>query len=90
MGTMGSITSTDLTRQERLLIWLRRAGITHVDIAKKVGVSSSMSVARWFNAESIPTRRHRQLVDFGIPAELLPPALDINPGPRPKRELSDA
>lgn len=85
-----NIASTDLTRQERLLIWLRRAGITNVDIARKIGVSSSMSVTRWFNAESIPTRRHRQLVDFGIPAELLPPALDITPGPRPRGGRSDA
>lgn len=66
-----NITLADLTRQERLLIWLRRAGLTNKAIAEAVGVKPA-AVTRWFEAETIPPYRHDQLTRFGIPAELLP------------------
>lgn len=78
---MQEITLTTLTRQERLLIWLRRANITNAQIAAALNVGA-IAVSRWFRAKTIPTWRHRQLVKFGIPAELLPPAADIAPGPK--------
>lgn len=80
---MLNLTQTDLTRQERLVIWLRRAGITKTQVAQAVGVQC-VAVARWFKAESIPSWRHKQLVEFGIPSELLPPAIDKAPGPQPR------
>lgn len=79
-----AITYEELTRQERLLIWLRRANLNNAQIAEALNVSA-IAISRWFRAESIPSWRHRQLVDFGIPAELLPPAVDKAPG-RQRRE----
>lgn len=82
MQSTATIPLTSLTRQEQLLIWLRREGMTCKAIAEKLHVGSITSVSRWFSAESIPSWRHRQLVELGIPAVLLPPAVDIPPGPR--------
>lgn len=82
------ITCDNLTRQERLLIWLRRANITNAQIAAALNVGA-IAVTRWFRADSIPSWRHRQLVTFGIPADLLPPAVDKAPGRARKSECSD-
>lgn len=65
------INITELTRQERLLIWLRRAGIQYKDIAEQTGVKTA-AVSKWFDGDTIPPYRHQQLVDMGIPADLLP------------------
>lgn len=86
MPISSNLTQSDLTRQERLMIWLRRAGITKMQIARTLGVQP-VAIARWFEAKSIPTWRHNQLVQFGIPAELLPPAVDRAPGPKPKARV---
>lgn len=77
------ISLTDLSREEKLKIWMGRAGVTYRKLAKHlgVGVSSTIALCR---GETMPTRRHSQCVDFGIPAELLPEAKDLNPGPKPK------
>lgn len=80
MSSTTPVTYDNLTRQERLLIWLRRANITNAQVADALDVAA-IAVTRWFRADSIPPRRHRQLVEFGIPAELLPPAVDKTPGP---------
>lgn len=80
---MINLTQSDLTRQERLSIWMRRAGITKMQVAEKIGVQP-IAVTRWFRAETIPTWRYWQLVEFGIPPDLLPDALDKAPGPRPR------
>lgn len=69
-----NITLTELTRQERLLIWLRRAGLTNKAIAQATGVKPA-AVTRWLESETIPPWRHAQLVELGIPVELLPPAV---------------
>lgn len=63
---MINLTQSELTRQERLLIWLYREGITKMQIAKAIGVSP-IAVTRWFQSERIPTWRHKQLVAVGIP-----------------------
>lgn len=90
MKTGLHITLNDLTRQECLSIWLRREGVSVADIAKSLDVKP-MSVSRWFRAERISSWRHRQLVECGIPAELLPPPVDIAPGrPRVRRQEQEA
>ena len=81
---MTNVTQGDLTRQESLLIWLRRAGITQKRIAVAVGVQS-VAVGHWLKAERISSWRRKQLVDFGIPSELLPPAVDKAPGRKPQQ-----
>ena len=88
METTLNVTLNNLTRQERLLIWMRREGVSTANIAKTLGVQP-LSVYRWFNAERISTWRHRQLVECGIPAELLPPPVDIAPG-RPRIQRQEA
>lgn len=83
MSSMEKISLSDLTRQERLVIWLRRAGISNAALARALGTGQA-TICRWINhADSLPSWRHRQLVEFGIPAELLPPAMDIPGGPKP-------
>ncbi len=72
------------TRQAMLLAWLKQEGITQARIAQALE-TSEQSVSRWMRAESLSSRRHEQLVKFGIPAELLPPAIDICPGPKRAR-----
>jgi len=76
----------DLTRQEQLLVWMRRAGLTYAAVAKSIGVGI-MSVRRWLNADYISTWRHQQLVGLGIPATLLPPIKDVAPGPRRSKSI---
>ena len=81
MQSTEKLAQIDLNRQELLLIWMRRNSLSYSDIAKAMEVSPS-TVRAWFEAESIPTWRHEQLVKFGIPAELLPSGINIAPGPR--------
>lgn len=69
------------TRQELLLLWLRRRGMLQGDIARSLGIGQN-TVSRWLRADSIPTWRHRQLVGLGIPPGLLPAPVDIPPGPK--------
>lgn len=83
MSSIKDITQIDFTRQDKLLIWLKRHGRTQADIARALEVGD-VSVSRWMKAETIPSKRHEQLVKLGIPAELLPPPLDIVPGPKRK------
>lgn len=73
------VTPIELTRQERLLIWMRREGMSASGIARKLDVQV-MTVVRWLRAERLPSWRHRQLVGCGIPAGLLPPPVDVAPG----------
>ena len=47
-----AITYEELTRQERLLIWLRRANLNNAQIAEALNVSA-IAISRWFRAESI-------------------------------------
>lgn len=83
MSSMKEIPQLDLTRQDMLSIWLKRQGSTQADIARALDVGE-ITVSRWMRAESIPVRRHEQLLKLGIPAELLPAPLDITPGPKKK------
>ena len=82
-----NITLTDLTRQERLSIWLRREGVSVSSIAQRLNVQV-MTVSRWLKAERLSSWRHRQLVELGIPAELLPPAVDVAPGPQKRPAMA--
>jgi hypothetical protein len=42
------------------------------------------SVSKLCDQETMPVRRHAQLLEQGLPAELLPRPEDIKPGPRPR------
>ena len=71
----------ELTRLERLIIWMRRNNMNFSEIGKSLGITR-MSAGRLCKAERIPSERHRQLVQLGIPVDLLPHAEDVKRGPK--------
>lgn len=83
MESAEHVTLTTATRQERLAIHLRRNNLTFAHIGRLLGCSRG-SANRLCNAETAPTRRVEQLLELGIPADLLPTPLDIAPGPKPR------
>lgn len=83
------VTQADLTRQERLLIWIRRKGTTQAKIASELGMGK-VAVGRLLFSERASSWRVQQLRDYGIPEDLLPRAEDIPSGPRPKWANADA
>lgn len=74
---------TSLTRQEALRLWLSRNGLSFSELGRRLGVTPN-SVSKLCDQETMPVRRHAQLLEQGLPAELLPRPLDIKPGPRPR------
>lgn len=78
---MTQIACDQLTRKERLRIWMMRNGLTFLGIARQLG-ETRHSVTAWLTIrDTIPVRRRKQLERFGIPEDLLPPGLDRHPGP---------
>ncbi len=77
------ITYDQLTRKERMSIWLKRNNMDYASIADAIGEKYS-TVAHWFIAETIPLCRHRRLEALGIPAELLPPGVNRRRGRKPR------
>lgn len=73
----------DLTRTEKLEVYLNRIGSSYASIGDKLGVSRSTAL-RMLRSAHIPTYRHRQLSSI-LPAELLPEAKDVPPGPKPRK-----
>ncbi len=71
----------ELSRLERLIIWMRRNNINFSEIGESLGITR-MSAGRLCKAERIPSSRHRELVQLGIPTDLLPPAEDVRRGPK--------
>lgn len=82
------LTQDQLTRQEMLRVWLRRNGKTGGQLGVHAGVTH-ITACRWLRAESLPTWRVEQMRAFGIPAELLPRAEDVAPGPRKHGQQSE-
>ncbi len=59
-------------RQAALTLWLEERQITFQALADAMGVSRPF-VTAMLNRDTIPAKRHKQLVALGIPEELLPP-----------------
>lgn len=78
----GDFTRNDLTRQERLSVWLKRNKLSASKIGQKIGVSAQYSW-RILRAERAPVARVEQLRALGIPDSLLPRAEDVPPGNKP-------
>lgn len=78
---------SDLTRSEKLEIYMKRKKITFTNIGEAIKVSRT-SAYKMLHGEHVSTYRHAQLLKAGIPDILLPPARDIAPGPKPKRKVS--
>lgn len=84
---MHDISYAQLTRKERLYIWLRREGLSCAKIADAIGEKQN-TVSLWLSSETIPVLRHKRLVAFGIPADLLPPGVNRRSGPKRKHLLA--
>jgi transcriptional regulator with XRE-family HTH domain len=65
----------EFSREERLLIWLRRKGLSYAALAKMLGITR-MSALRLCKAKQISSIRHMQLSGLGLPLELLPEVQD--------------
>lgn len=74
---------TPPTRQERLHLWMRRLGHTYKAWGRTVGVSGH-ALSKLCGQETMPVRRHEQLMELGVPRELLPSPFDQKPGPKPR------
>lgn len=59
-------------RQAALALWLEERHITAQALADAMGVSR-VFVTKMLSRETIPEKRHRQMVALGLPEELLPP-----------------
>lgn len=71
---------SELTRKEKMLIWMKRNDESYSDVAKKLGISRQ-AATYLLNAEEISPIRHSQLVEMGIPESLLPLPVYKKPGP---------
>lgn len=69
-------------RRAALELWLEERRISRQRLADALGVSGSF-VRVMLQRDTIPAKRHRQLVLLGIPEELLPPVFEGKPG-RPR------
>lgn len=85
METQLNITAHE--RKEKVFAWMRANGLTYDSIGQRLGVTGT-GVSLMFTRASIPTRRHQQLQNIGVPPELLPPARDIPTGPKPKHSAA--
>jgi transcriptional regulator with XRE-family HTH domain len=72
------------SRLEQLDNWLQEREITRTQLARRMGVHPSM-VGKIFLGQKQTPARIRELIDLGIPAELLPePQKPRKRGPKPK------
>ncbi|WP_300806856.1 hypothetical protein [uncultured Desulfovibrio sp.] len=77
------MTSKLTPRQQELRQWLLDHDVTYPALGAALGLSLSRT-KRLIRDEYISTDIHGRLRALGIPAELLPPALDKKRGPKPK------
>lgn len=78
-----------LTRQEALFIHLRRHESSFNEIGRKLGITAS-AARKLCNNETVPSRRYAQLLDIGIPQELLPKPYDFLSGEKRKHIASSS
>jgi len=73
------------TRQELLKAWMDRdkKSRSFRKFASRMGITG-VSLGRLCAGETIPTERHRKLVELGVPTDLLPRPEDLRPG-RPRK-----
>lgn len=74
---------TDLSRQERLRLWMHRNSLTFAALGRQLDLTGN-AISKLCSQATMPTRRHAELIALGVPDELLPQALDIKPGPKPR------
>ena len=67
-----------------LRVWMIRNRTTFPKIGKALGGITGNGVQQLLKGKRISTNRHKELLDYGIPAHLLPPAEDVSKG-RPSK-----
>lgn len=83
MDTSNQYKSEEIKRQQDFLDWLSNNGWTLESLGIEIGVSKS-GMSRMYKRPTISTWRWGQLTEKGIPANLLPPAMDRPSGPAPR------
>ena len=71
----------DLTRDEKREIWMRRAGETLANLAAVAGCVPSV-LSRHLRSDTMPVPMHARLVEYGVPAGLLPDPFEKKRGPK--------
>ncbi len=74
---------TPLSRQEALRVWMARNNLTFTEMGRRMDVTAN-NVSKQCDQDTMPVHRHEQLREMGVPEELLPVALDLKPGPKPR------
>ena len=74
---------SELTREEKLLVWMKRNQESFVNIAKKMHLTRR-SIVYLLTSETISPIRHAQLIKIGLPESLLPPPVYKKPGRSPR------
>jgi hypothetical protein len=74
---------SELTREEKLLVWMKRNQESFVTIAKKMHLTRR-SIVYLLTSETISPIRHAQLIKIGLPESLLPPPVYKKPGRSPR------
>lgn len=73
-----------LSKNEKREIWLKRREITLEALAKLVGIKTA-AISRNLRNDTMPVEQHKALVDYGLPAEILPDPMDQKRGPKPRK-----
>lgn len=67
-----------------LRVWMIRNRITFPIMGRALGGITGNAVQQLLKADRISVSRHKELLNFGVPAHLLPPAKDVARGRPPK------
>lgn len=66
-----------------LRVWMIRNKVTFPVLGKFLGGITGSAAEQLLKADRISVSRHKEFLDFGVPAHLLPPAQDVPRGRRP-------
>lgn len=64
-------------------MWMIRNDLSFAEMGRRLEVTAN-AVSKLCGQDTMPVTRHRQLVEQGVPVELLPAPMDIKPGPKPR------
>ena len=81
---MSNLPQAVADRKTALDLWLEERGWSYQWLADVMGVSRPL-VSIMFCADTIPSKRHKQLISLGIPSTLIPPVYN-GPMGRPGRK----
>lgn len=86
MKSKSPLTTTELTRQERLELWMKRTGWTYKALGHLLDITGA-NAGRRLKSDTIPPHHHKIWAQL-VPADLLPKAEYQKPGPKPRSEAT--